>query len=93
MNALTRSQLVASQCDVMLVVGTSAVVQPASFMPVIAKQNGAVVIEINPEKTPLTGSVSNYAIMGPAGDILTRIVAILVEVCDKAAVFIVPASI
>ena len=73
MDALARSQLAASQCDVMLVVGTSAVVQPASYMPVIAKQNGAKIIEINPEKTPLSGPVSDYTIMGPAGDILTRI--------------------
>jgi NAD-dependent deacetylase len=33
----------------MLVIGTSAVVQPAASLPYLAKQNGAVVIEINPE--------------------------------------------
>ena len=41
-------------CDVMLVVGTSAVVQPAASLPVIAKNSGAFVIEVNPEETPIS---------------------------------------
>jgi NAD-dependent deacetylase len=75
--ALWRSQEMASQCDVMLVVGTSAVVQPAASMPIIARQSGAVVIEINPEPTPLTGEISNYLIRGKAGDVMNRIVSAL----------------
>jgi NAD-dependent deacetylase len=74
-NALWRSRQVARDCDVMLVVGTSAVVQPAALMPVIAKESGAKVIEINPERTPLTGEISDYLIMGTAGDVMNRIVA------------------
>jgi NAD-dependent deacetylase len=58
----------------MLVVGTSAIVQPASFMPVISKQSGAKVIEINPEKTPLTGDISDYLIMGKAGPVMKQII-------------------
>jgi NAD-dependent deacetylase len=73
--ALWRSQEIASHCDVMLVVGTSAIVQPAASMPIIAKQSGAVVIEINPEPTPLTGVISNYLIPGKAGDIMNRIIS------------------
>ena len=72
---LARSQYVASQCDVMLVIGTSATVQPASYIPVIAKEAGATVIEINPEPTALTGSVSDYLIAGKAGEMTSRIVA------------------
>jgi len=71
---LSRSQFVASQCDLMLVIGTSATVQPASYIPVISKESGARVIEINPERTPLTGSISDYLIMGKAGDITRMIV-------------------
>ena len=73
--ALWRSQEIASHCDVMLVVGTSAIVQPAASMPIIAKQAGAVVIEINPEPTPLTGVISNYLIPGTAGDVMNRIIS------------------
>ena len=72
--SLTRSQHVASQCDVMLVIGTSATVQPAAYIPVISKESGAKVIEINPEPTALTATVSNYLIAGKAGDITSRIV-------------------
>lgn len=73
--ALWRSRQVATDCDVMLVIGTSAMVQPAAMMPVIAKEAGATVIEINLESTPLTGDVSDYIIKGPAGDTMNRIVA------------------
>ncbi len=74
LNHLQRSKEVASRCDIMLVVGTSAIVQPASFMPVISKQSGAKVIEINPEKTPLTQDTSDYLIMGEAGSVMKQIV-------------------
>ena len=39
-----------STCKVMLVIGTSAVVYPAAQLPVIAKQNGATIVEINIER-------------------------------------------
>ena len=73
--ALHRSQQVSAQCDVMLVVGTSAMVQPAATMPFIARDNGAVVVEINPEPTPLTNRISNLPLMGDAGTILPQLVA------------------
>jgi NAD-dependent deacetylase len=59
----------------MLVVGTSAIVQPAASMPIVAKQAGAVVIEINPEPSPLTGAISDFLIQGKAGEVMNRIVA------------------
>lgn len=73
--ALARSQELASACDVMLVAGTSAIVQPAAFMPVIARQAGAVVIEINPEPTPLTGQTSHFLVQGKAGQVMNAITA------------------
>jgi NAD-dependent deacetylase len=72
---LQRSQQLASECDIMLVIGTSAVVQPAGLMPLIAKQAGARIIEINPERTPLTDSNSDYIIMEKAGEALNKIVS------------------
>ena len=79
-DALWRSRQIASDCDVMLVVGTSAVVQPAALMPVVAKESGAKVVEINPERTPLTDDISDYLIMGAAGDVMNRIVAELEKI-------------
>ncbi len=75
--ALWRSRETTAACEVMLVIGTSAIVQPAASMPLIAKENGAVVIEINPEATPLTGVVSDILIPGKAGEIMNRILAAL----------------
>jgi NAD-dependent deacetylase len=74
-DALGRSQQAARDCDLMLVIGTSAEVQPAALMPVIAKKSGAKVIEINMERTHLTDDVSEYLIVGKAGQVLTGIIA------------------
>ena len=72
---LSRSRQISSQCNIMLVIGTSAIVQPAAWMPVIAKDAGAKVVEINPETTPLSHDVSDYFIQGKAGEIIRGIVA------------------
>jgi NAD-dependent deacetylase len=72
-DAMWRSKQAASDCDLMLVVGTSAVVQPAALMPLFAKQTGAKIIEINPQETPLTVEVSDYLIKGRAGEVMNRI--------------------
>jgi len=59
----------AEQCDVMLVVGTSAVVYPAAGVAIAAIQAGRPVIEINPEPTPLSEACV-HTLRGPAGEIL-----------------------
>jgi NAD-dependent deacetylase len=61
-------------CSAVLVVGTSAVVYPAASIPVTAKERGAMVIEINMEPTPLTNWISDYLILGSAGEIIPAIV-------------------
>jgi NAD-dependent deacetylase len=48
--ALKLAQDEAMTCKIMLLIGTSAVVYPAAHLPHYAKQNGALVIEINIEK-------------------------------------------
>lgn len=66
----------------MVVVGTSAIVYPAASMPLLAKHCGAKVIEVNPEPTALTGSVSDYIIYGTAADVLPCIVSELQKLID-----------
>jgi NAD-dependent deacetylase len=51
---LSAVEQVLSACDALVSIGTSAVVYPAADMPRIAKRNGATLIEINPEETPLS---------------------------------------
>jgi NAD-dependent deacetylase len=44
--------------DLVVVVGTSGLVYPAAALPEMALARGAAVIEVNPEPTPLTSSVT-----------------------------------
>jgi len=67
--ALATAFAAAEQCDLFLSIGTSALVQPAASLPVMALERGAVVVEINPDSTPLTPHVT-YALPGQAGQIL-----------------------
>jgi NAD-dependent deacetylase len=61
-------------CQVMLVIGTSALVQPAASMGLHARRSGAFVAEINLEPTP-NSEVSDVTVQGKAGEILPRLVA------------------
>jgi NAD-dependent deacetylase len=47
--ALEKAYQESASCKLMLVVGTSAVVQPAASLPVLAQQNGAKIVEVNIE--------------------------------------------
>ncbi len=55
--ALEAAWAASRRCQLLLVVGTSAMVQPAASVPLSALQRGAYVIEINPQPTPLSGAV------------------------------------
>jgi NAD-dependent protein deacetylase/lipoamidase len=63
-----------AQAQVLLVIGTSALVQPAASLPLLAQQNGAKVVEINRERTALSAHV-DISLCGPAGELLPRLVA------------------
>lgn len=61
----------AERCRWMLVIGTSALVQPAASLPIVAKRNGAYLIEVNVADTPLT-PLADEVLRGPAGEVLPR---------------------
>lgn len=71
------------ECNVMLVAGTSGVVYPAGEFPTTAKQNGAAIIEINPETTAVTG-MADVSLRGPSGVILPQIIAQLKKVITQS---------
>lgn len=71
----------AEGCDVMLVCGTSAVVYPAAELPERAKERGATLIEVNPERTELSPLVDVH-LRGSADDVLPE----LVEAVRQASV-------
>ena len=59
----------------MLVVGTSSVVQPAASLANWAKADGALVVEINLDETPLT-PLADATLLGKAGEILARVMEV-----------------
>jgi len=61
------------ECDLFVVIGTSAVVQPAASYPFLAARRGVPVIEINIEKTPVS-AIAALSLLGPAGDLLPRVI-------------------
>lgn len=69
------AQRAASECDVLLVVGTSAVVHPAASLIPIAKRSrtpGATVIELN--LTPTEASHhADIGLYGPSGEVLPKL--------------------
>ncbi|MGD1995395.1 MAG: NAD-dependent deacylase [Anaerolineae bacterium] len=60
-----------ARCQWMLVIGTSALVQPAASLPLVALRNGARLVEINLRDTPLT-YLADEVLRGPAGEVLPR---------------------
>jgi len=68
------AMVAAESCDVMLIIGTSATVVPASFLPKSAKRRGAFLLEINPCKTDLSYRMSDLHIEEPAGRALPAII-------------------
>jgi len=73
-NAQVKSMYLAKVSDLVLVIGTSAVVYPAAQIPITAKEYGAKIIEINKEKTSLSDGIASYSIEGPAGEVMPHIV-------------------
>jgi NAD-dependent deacetylase len=71
--ALEQAYAEAQRADVVLVIGTSGVVQPAASLVWAAKSAGAFAIEMNLDPTPHTGAV-DVSIMGKAGETLPALV-------------------
>ena len=73
-DALAAAEDAARRCDVLLVVGTSAEVYPAAALPAHAQRAGALVVEVNPNATPLSAD-ADHVLRGPAGVVLPALVA------------------
>lgn len=76
---LRRAFAAARQCDLMIVVGSSLVVQPAARIPEIAVASGAHLAIVNAEPTPLD-HLATVVINGRAGDVLSRLAVAIAQV-------------
>ena len=63
----------AEKADLFIVIGTTGEVQPASSIPVIAKNNGTEIIEINVEKSNYTNYITDIFIKDKATKAMKRI--------------------
>ena len=63
-----RAAVAARKAEIFLVVGTSALVHPAASLPLLGKQNGARVVEINPDPTPIS-RLADLVIRGKAAEV------------------------
>ena len=61
-------------CDLFMVIGTSAQVYPAAYLPDIAHKNNKPIIEINLEETPLTNRLNTLHLKGKATEIMKKII-------------------
>lgn len=64
---------VAQRCDAMLVIGTSGIVYPAAHLPHLARENGAVVVDVNTELTEIS-RMADLFLQGPSGVVLPQLV-------------------
>ena len=76
--ALRRAFAIARSSDLMLVVGSSLVVQPAARVPEIAVASGARLAIVNNEPTPLD-DLANVVVRSSAGAVLSALVAALLD--------------
>lgn len=68
----------AHSCDVMIIAGTSLLVSPANTLPLYAKQNNALLIEINPEETIMSADM-DLTIRGTSSEIIPKLVEVFLE--------------
>jgi NAD-dependent deacetylase len=61
-----------ASCDLMFVVGTSALVHPAASLPEIAARRDVPTVQINPDATAFDGR-ARFNLVGAAGEIMPHL--------------------
>jgi NAD-dependent deacetylase len=64
----------AKNADVFIVIGSTGEVVPASMIPSMAKENGVKIIEVNPNQSLFTSSVTDVFLKGKATEVLSELV-------------------
>lgn len=67
----------AGKTDIMLMIGTTGEVMPASMLPRMAKNAGAKIIEINTEKSLYTDDITDIFLQGKAGEVSESLMELL----------------
>jgi len=77
-DTISKAFAASERAELFFSIGTSALVHPAASLPMTAKQNGAYLVEVNLDPTPLS-DYADYTIHGPAGEIMPEIVDKIAE--------------
>lgn len=72
------SEILANECDVLLVIGTSGIVYPIAAFPHLAKSNGSLIIEFNVDYTPIS-EIADFTLLGMSEEILPKFVNLLLS--------------
>jgi NAD-dependent deacetylase len=67
---LTAAYEASNISDVFLIIGTTGEVMPANQFPLLAKENGATIIEVNPRESNYTSTVTDIFLQGKATEIM-----------------------
>ena len=76
-NAYLASVDAANKSDLFIVIGTTGEVMPACQIPVMAKQNGAKIIEVNPEFSKFTNNITDVFLQGKATEVMGKLSEVL----------------
>lgn len=71
--AYQNSLEMAQNADVMIIVGTAGQVMPACSMPLVAKEFGARIIEVNPQPSSFTGRITDIYFAQKATEFFTAL--------------------
>jgi len=71
--ALIKSQATISKTDIMIVIGTTGEVYPASLIPRAAKVNGSKIIEVNTKPSSYTNDITDIFLQGKATLVLNKL--------------------
>ncbi len=75
--ASSRSFREAEIAEVFILIGTTGEIQPASMIPILAKNNGTKIIEINIEKSNFSNSITDIFLEGKATEIMKNLVDVI----------------
>ncbi|MBI9034788.1 MAG: NAD-dependent deacylase [Bacteroidales bacterium] len=71
--AFDKSIEIANTTDLMIIIGSTGEVIPACNIPFLAKQNGALIIEINPSSSNFTNAITDSFLQGKATEIMENL--------------------
>jgi NAD-dependent deacetylase len=74
LEAASASEVLAANAQVMLVACTHGDIAPVNRIPLLAKEYGAVIVEVNKQKSLYTDRITDYFLQGAAGEVLPALV-------------------